>query len=54
MNSTEPMASLDFNDCATPRPFALPDHDPGVAGDLHTALEAALRQIAADPSCRPW
>jgi predicted nucleotidyltransferase len=36
-------------DWTTPQPFYLPELGPGVEGALRAQLEAALRQIAADP-----
>ena len=34
----------------TPQPFSLPDLGPGLEEGLQQSLEAALQQIAADPT----
>ena len=44
------MTSLALADWTTPQPFSLPDLGPGLEGDLAELLEAALRDIAGDPS----
>ncbi|MFO0037380.1 MAG: nucleotidyltransferase family protein [Synechococcaceae cyanobacterium] len=46
---SQPAALADW---ITPQPFALPDLGPGLDGTLREQLEAALRQIAADPSVK--
>jgi len=41
-----------LSDWTTPKPFSLPDVEPGVEGALRQQLETALGQIAADPSVK--
>jgi predicted nucleotidyltransferase len=43
---------LRLSDWTTPQPFALPDLGPGLEVPLREQLEAALRQIAADPAVK--